>query len=65
MSTERFIGEYVEVEQAPRSPRPVRFVRRGRVHEVAEVLSVWVDTGFADLPPRSPGRYNRRPAPSS
>ncbi len=57
---ERFLGEQIEVEQASSSPRPLRFTWRGRVHEVAEVLSQHVDTGFGALPPRSRRWYTRR-----
>lgn len=57
---EEFIGEAIEVEQAPNSPRPVRFTWRGRVHEVVEVLGRHVDIGFGDLPPRSRCWYTRR-----
>lgn len=60
MTADSFIGEEIQVEQAPRSPRPVRFVWRGEMHEVAEVLSVRVDTGFGDHPPRSRRWYTRR-----
>jgi len=60
MTEEQFIGEEVEVEQAGRSPRPVRFVWRGETHEVAEVVSVRVDTGFGGLPARSRRWYTRR-----
>ena len=60
MGTDEFIAEEVQVEQSPGSPRPVRFVWRGETHEVAEVLSVRVDTGFGDLPRRSRRWYTRR-----
>jgi len=60
MSRDEFVGEEIQVEQAAASPRPVRFHWRGRAHEVAEVLSVRVDTGFGDLPPRSRRWYPRR-----
>jgi hypothetical protein len=60
MTEEHFIGEEVQVEQAGRSPRPVRFVWRGETHEVAEVVSMRVDTGFGGLPPRSRRWYTRR-----
>ncbi len=59
-SAEEFIGERIEVEQAPASPRPVRFTWRGRVHEVREVLNERVDTGFGHLPPSSRRWYTRR-----
>jgi hypothetical protein len=57
---QEFVGEQIEVEQAPGSPRPVRFTWRGRVHEVAQVLGRHVDIGFGDLPPRSRRWYTRR-----
>jgi len=57
---EEFIGEQIEVQQAAESPRPVRFTWRGRVHEVKEILTRRVDTGFGDLPPRSRRWYTRR-----
>ena len=60
MVGEEFIGEEVEVEQSEKRPRPVRFVWRGEEHEVAEVLSVRVDTGFGNHPPRSRRWYTRR-----
>jgi hypothetical protein len=60
MTEDEFIGEEVRVEQARRSPRPLRFVWRGEAHDVAEVLSVRVDTGFGGLPPRSRRWYTRR-----
>lgn len=56
----QFIGEQIEVEQAEMSPRPVRFTWRGKVHEVADVLSRHVDVGFGGLPPRSRKWYTRR-----
>ena len=55
-----FIGEQIEVEKAQTCPRPVRFCWRGKNHDVVEVLSEWVDTGFGDAPPRSRKWYNRR-----
>jgi hypothetical protein len=55
-----FIGEQIEVEQSPGSPRPVRFTWRGEVHEVAEVLGRHVDIGYGGLPPRSRRWYARR-----
>ncbi len=60
VSAEEFIGERIEVEQAPASPRPVRFTWRGRVYEVCEVLSERVDVGFGRLPPRSRKWFTRR-----
>jgi hypothetical protein len=57
---DELIGEEIEVRQSPTRPRPVRFVWRGRVHEVAEVLSVRVDTGFGQLPAGSRRWYTRR-----
>ena len=57
---EEFIGEKIEVEQAERSPRPVRFTWRGKAHDVVEVVQVRVDTGFGGLPPRSRKWYTRR-----
>jgi hypothetical protein len=56
---DQFIGDEIEVEQAPGSPRPVRFVWRDDSHEVAEALSVHVDTGFGDHPPRYARRHYR------
>lgn len=56
----RFVGERIEVEQAPASPRPVRFTWRGRTYEIAEILDDRVDTGFGDLPERSRRWYTRR-----
>ena len=55
-----FIGETIEVEQAARSPQPVRFRWRGTARQVAEVLKVWVDTGYGEHPPRSRKWYTRR-----
>jgi hypothetical protein len=55
-----FLGEKIQVEQAPNSPRPARFTWRGRVHEVVEVLGRHVDIGFGDMPPRSRRWYTRR-----
>jgi len=60
MTRREFIGEQIEVEQAPRSPRPVRFVFEDEVHEVAEVLAERVDTGYGDLPAGSRRWYTRR-----
>ena len=60
MNGDDFIGEAIEVKQSPASPRPVSFVWRGEEHEVAEVLSVRVDTGHGDLPARSRRWYTRR-----
>ena len=60
MTGNQFIGEEVEVEQSPGSPRPVRFVWQGEKHEVAEVLSVRVDTGHGGLPRRARRWYTRR-----
>ena len=57
---DEFIGEAVEVERSPDSPRPVRFRWRGETREVAEVLREWVDAGHGDLPPHSRRWYNRR-----
>jgi len=57
---DEFISEAIEVEQAPTSPRPVRFTWRGQVHDVAEILGHRVDIGFGDLPPRSRRWYTRR-----
>jgi hypothetical protein len=57
---EQFIGERIEVEKAETSPRPLRFCWRGGHHDVVEVLSERVDTGFGDAPPRSRKWYNRR-----
>ena len=55
-----FIGEEIDVEQAPESPRPVRFTWRNRTYEIAEVLASRVDIGFGDHPPRSRKWYTRR-----
>jgi hypothetical protein len=60
VKADSFIGEEVQVEQAPGSPRPVRFVWRDDSHEVTEVLLVRVDTGFGGLPARSRRWYTRR-----
>jgi hypothetical protein len=60
LAVEEFVGEKIEVEQAPSSPRPVRFKWRGRVHEVVEVIRQRVDTGFGGLPPGSRRWYTRR-----
>lgn len=57
---DEFIGEQIEVEQSPDSPRPLRFKWRGQVHEVAEILARRVDTGFGDMPPQSRKWYTRR-----
>jgi hypothetical protein len=57
---DEFVDERIEVEQAATSPRPVRFTWRGVVHEVAEVLHEWVDTGYGGLPPQSRKWYTRR-----
>ena len=56
----QFLDERIDVEQAEISPRPVRFTVRGQVHEVAEVLSERVDTGYGSLSPRSRKWYTRR-----
>jgi len=55
-----FLGERIDVEQAETSPRPIRFVLRGEVHEVVEILGERVDAGFGDLPSRSRKWYTRR-----
>jgi len=55
-----FIGETITVQRAPGSPRPVRFTRRGEVHEVAEILHERVDIGHGQLPPHLHKWYNRR-----
>lgn len=60
MSTNEFLAEEVQVEQPAGSPRPVRFVWRDETHEVAEVLSVRVDTGHGGLPRRAQRWYTRR-----
>ncbi len=57
---DELIGETIEVERAPNSPRPVRFHWRGETREVVEVLREWVDAGHGDLPPHSRRWYNRR-----
>lgn len=55
-----FLDEKIEVEIAETFPRPVRFTWHGEVHEVAEVVSEWVDIGYAHLPPGSRTWWNRR-----
>jgi len=55
-----FIGETIDVEHAPASPRPVRFVLKGQTHTVAQVLAERVDTGHGDAPPRSRRWFTRR-----
>ena len=55
-----FLGEPIEVERGETSPRPIRFMLRGEVHEVAEVLSERVDVGFGSLPPGSRKWYTRK-----
>jgi hypothetical protein len=60
MTLPEFVGEKIEVETAPDSPRPVSFVWRGESHAIAKVVSESVDTGFGSLPPRSRVWYNRR-----
>ena len=57
---DEFVGEEIEVQQAARSPRPVRFSWRGRVHEIVEVSRPRVDIGYGDLPARSRKWYTRR-----
>jgi len=52
---DKFIGEKIDVEQAADAPRPVRFTWRGETHEITDVLSERVDTGFGAL-----GRCSRR-----
>ena len=37
---EEFIGEKIEVEKAPTSPRPVRFVWRGENHKSGGKIKV-------------------------
>ena len=48
------------MEKAETSPRPVRFMWREEVHDVAEVLHERVDIGFGGLPTRSRKWYTRR-----
>ncbi len=57
---DEFIGEAIEVERSPDSPRPARFRWRGEDHDVAEILKEWVDIGFGGLPRRSRRWYTRR-----
>ena len=57
---DEFIGERIEVEQSPTSPRPIRFKWRGATHEIVEILDRRVDVGFGDLPLRSRKWYTRR-----
>jgi hypothetical protein len=59
-TVEQFIGEQIEVEQSPTSPRPLRFRWRGRLHPIVEILHRRVDVGFGDLPARSRKWYTRR-----
>ena len=60
MPESQFIGDEIEVEQAPASPRPVRFTWRGTRHEIAQVMAERVDTGYGDHPPRSRRWFTRR-----
>lgn len=55
-----FIDERIEVETAEAFPRPVRFVWRGKTHDVTEILSEHVDTGYGQLGPRSRKWFTRR-----
>ena len=55
-----FIGETITVERSPGSPRPVRFVCRGEVHEVADVLHERVDIGHGQVPPHRQKWTTRR-----
>ena len=55
-----FIAEKIEVETAESFPRPVRFTWRGETHEVAEIVSEHIDTGYGRLPPRSRKWFTRR-----
>ena len=59
-SMEEFFGEQIEVEKSEASPRPRRFIWRGEVHDVVEVLNERVDAGFGALPRRSRKWYTRR-----
>jgi hypothetical protein len=55
-----FIGENIEVDTVPSSPRPRSFRWRGEIHIVAEVIDERVDTGYGSLPVHSRTWYNRR-----
>lgn len=57
---DEFIGEPIEVERSPDSPRPMRFRWRNEVHELVAVEREWVDTGYGSLPRRSRRWFNRR-----
>ena len=57
---DEFIGETIDVERSLDAPRPARFRWRGEVHEVAQVLAEWIDTGHGELPRRSRKWYTRR-----
>ncbi len=57
---DEFIGERIQVEQSPTSPRPIRFKWRGATHEIVEILDRRVDIGFGDLPLRRRKWYTRR-----
>lgn len=57
---EQFIGEKIEVEQAEKAPRPVRFTWRGESHDVAEVLRTDIDIGHGTLPRAGRKWYTRR-----
>lgn len=41
-----FIGEQVEVRQAPDGPAPAGFTWRGERYDVLRVLTQWQDTGY-------------------
>jgi len=56
----RFVGERIETEISANAPRPLSFIWRGEKHEIAEILSEWVDTSFGQLPSRSRKWYTRR-----
>ena len=55
-----FIDEKIDVEMAETFPRPIRFTWCGEVHEVSEVLSEHVDTGYGLLGPASRKWFTRR-----
>jgi hypothetical protein len=60
MPTVEFIEERIEVETMEKFPAPARFTWRGEVHEVADVISEHVDTGYGMLPAASRKWYTRR-----
>jgi hypothetical protein len=56
---DEFIAEPVEVEQAPGLPQPARFLWRREKHEVAKIVSEWVDLGHGQLPETARRWYTR------